>query len=161
MVRIITYGYVTSVRSSRNLADACVENVAFRYLAGGNQPKKTAICDFHNHHREALTGLLTQIVQIGLSMELADVAEVFIDGSKLEANASLEAPHSYEQLVAEEAAITASITAWFEAVDAADEAEHTAGSADNDRLPPGLQGRQDRLERIQEAKDQLEELGRE
>lgn len=161
MVRIITYGYVTSVRSSRNLAEACVENVAFRYLAGGNQPKKTAICDFHNNHREALTGLLTQVTQIALSMELADVAEVFIDGSKLEANANLEANQAYEELVAEQAAIEASIMAWFAAVDEADEDEATAGSVDKDRLPPGLQARKDRLERIREAKDQLEEMGRE
>lgn len=161
MVRIITYGYVTRIRSSRKLAKACVENVAFRYIAGGNQPKKTAICDFHNRHREALTMLLTQVVQIALSMGLADVSEVFIDGTKIHANASLKANKTYEDLVAEEASIMASIEAWFTAVDEADQDEDpTAGSLDNDRLPPSLSGRKDRLNRIREAKEQLEALGR-
>lgn len=162
MVRIIVLGYAVGVRSSRKLAKACVENVAFRLIADGNQPKKSAICDFHNRHREALQDLLTQVTQLALSMGMATVSEVFVDGSKLHANASLEANMTYEELVAEEEAITASIAAWFDAVDEADDEdeEATAGSTPEDRVPPGLEGREERLERIREAREKLEELGR-
>lgn len=161
MVRIIAYGCTTGVRSSRNLAKACVENVAFRYLARGNQPKKTAICAFHNRHRDELVGVLVQVVQVAQALGLIDTDEIAIDGTKMAANASLEANRAYEELVAEEAAIEASIEAWFDAMDAADEEEATEGSVRDDQLPPGLQGRKERLERIQEAKEQLEALGRE
>lgn len=161
MVRIIAYGCTTGVRSSRKLAKACVENVAFRYLARGNQPKKTAICAFHNRHRDELVGVLVQVVQVAQALGLIDTDAIAIDGTKMAGNASLEANRAYEALVAEEAAITASIEAWFAEIDQADEEEATQGSVRDDQLPPGLQGRKERLERIREAKEQLEALGRE
>lgn len=160
MVRIIAYGCTTGVRSSRKLAKACVENVAFRYLARGNQPKKSAICEFHNRHRDELIGVLVQLVQLAQAMGLIDTDAIAIDGTKMAGSASLDANQAYEELVAEEAAIEASLEAWFAEIDAADE-QATEGSLREDQLPPGLQGRKDRLERIREAKDLLEELGRE
>lgn len=159
-MRIIAYGCTTGVRSSRNLAKACVENVAFRYLARGNQPKKSAICDFHNRHRDELVGVLVQVVQIAQALGLIDTEAIAIDGTKMAGSASLEANQAYEELVAEQAAIEASIEAWFAEIDEAD-AQATEGSVREDQLPPGLQGRKERLERVREAKDQLEELGRE
>ena len=38
MVRILLFGYATGVRSSRKLEAACVDVVAFRWLAGGTAP---------------------------------------------------------------------------------------------------------------------------
>ncbi|WP_205877934.1 transposase [Mycobacterium camsae] len=38
MVRILMYGYATGVRSSRKLEAACVDVVAFRWLAAGSAP---------------------------------------------------------------------------------------------------------------------------
>lgn len=160
MVRILAYGYVTGVRSSRKLAKACVENVAFRYLAGGHQPKKTAICDFHHRHRDALIDLLTQVVQLAQAAGWVTLDTLAIDGSKVPANANLDQNKTYEDLVAEEAAIEASIEAWFDAVDHADTEDATEGSVPDDRLPPGLEGRKDRLDRIRHAKEQLEQMGR-
>ena len=46
MVRILLYGYTTGVRSSRRVEAACVDVVAFRWLAAGSAPDYRAIARF-------------------------------------------------------------------------------------------------------------------
>ena len=54
LVRILLYGYTTGVRSSRKLEAACVDVVAFRWLASGSAPDYRAIARFRKRHLSAL-----------------------------------------------------------------------------------------------------------
>jgi hypothetical protein len=58
MVRILLYGYTTGVRSSRKLEAACINVVAFRWLAAGLAPDFRAISRFRKKHLSALGNLL-------------------------------------------------------------------------------------------------------
>ena len=50
MVRLMIFGYATGVRSSRKLETACVDVVAFRWLAGGTAPDFRSIARFRKRH---------------------------------------------------------------------------------------------------------------
>lgn len=54
MVRILLHGCTTGVRSSRKLETACVDVVAFRWLAAGSAPDYRAIARFRKRHLSAL-----------------------------------------------------------------------------------------------------------
>jgi transposase len=64
IVKILLYGYARGVYSSRKLARACAEDVAFRVLCAGNQPDFRTIADFRKRHLEALSGLFVQILRL-------------------------------------------------------------------------------------------------
>ena len=54
MVRILLYGYTIGVRSSRVIETKCVDDVPFRWLAGGVAPDYRAIARFRKRHLSAL-----------------------------------------------------------------------------------------------------------
>ncbi|MDQ6751855.1 MAG: transposase, partial [Actinomycetota bacterium] len=54
MIRILLYGYCVGVRSSRELERACVDVVAFRWLAGQQAPDFRSIGRFRQRHLAAL-----------------------------------------------------------------------------------------------------------
>ena len=64
MVRILLYGYITGVRSSRVIERKCVDDVAFRWLADGAAPDYRAIARFHKRHLSALGHLFVQALAL-------------------------------------------------------------------------------------------------
>ena len=64
LLKVLLYGYCTGVFSSRKLARGIEENVAMRYLAGGNQPSHRTICRFRQEHLKDFQDLFVQVVQI-------------------------------------------------------------------------------------------------
>ena len=53
MTKLIVYGYVRGVRSSRKVQRACLEDVAFRVLAVGQSPDFRTIAAFRARHLAA------------------------------------------------------------------------------------------------------------
>ena len=50
MVKVLLYAYATGVFSSRGIARALEEDVAFRVLAAGNFPQHRTLCEFRRRH---------------------------------------------------------------------------------------------------------------
>ena len=64
MAKLIVYGYVRGVRSSRKVQRACLEDVAFRVLAAGQAPDFRTVAAFRARHLAALEGLFAQVVDL-------------------------------------------------------------------------------------------------
>src|SRR5206468_917366 len=64
MVKVLVYGYCTGTYASRRLAAKLIEDVAYRYLAAGNQPDFRTISDFRKEHGGALSGLFEQVLKL-------------------------------------------------------------------------------------------------
>jgi len=64
MVALLLYGYCVGVFSSRKLERATYEDVAFRVLAGGEQPHFTTINTFRKQHLDALRTFFLQILKL-------------------------------------------------------------------------------------------------
>ena len=87
LVKILLYGKMRGLRSSRELAQACRENLRFIFLASGERPDFRTISDFRRRFHKELSGLLLQTIEIGLREEIIELRHVAIDGTRIGASA--------------------------------------------------------------------------
>jgi transposase len=157
MTTLLLYAYATGVYSSRRIARACIEDVAFRVLAGEEQPHFTTINQFRATHREALAGLFVQVLLACQSAGLVKLGHVAIDGTKMKANASKHKAMSYDRMQKDEVRLRAEIGEWFaraEAVDAEEDELHGDGGTYDPQAE--IRRREERLAKMELAKQALE-----
>ena len=158
MVKLLVYGYCTGKISSRKLEKATWEDVAYRVLAGNQQPDHDSIAEFRRRHLKALAGLFLQVLKLCQEAGLVKLGHVSVDGSKVKANASKHKAMSYQRMTETEARLMKEIEALLaeaEAIDKAEDAQHGKGKR-GDELPEELKRRDTRLKKIREAKAALE-----
>lgn len=161
MVKIWVYAYAKGIRSSRRIAAALYEDVAFRVLADNQQPSFSTIALFRRRHHEALGELLVQTVRLAQKAGLVQLKQVAVDGTKVKANASKHSSMSYGRMQEEEKRLEAEIEQYLKEAETVDAEEDAAfGDRRGDELPPELADRQKRLEAIRRAKAELEEEAR-
>jgi len=163
MVRLLIYGYCTGVRSSRRLEAACVEVVAFRWLAAGQAPDYRSIARFRRRHLSALGHLFVQALALCQAAGMVRLGRVALDGTKLRANASRRKAMSYARMSEKEKILAQEVSALLaeaERIDRAEDAEFGRNRR-GDELPEELRRRETRLAKIREAKKALEDEARE
>jgi transposase len=89
MLKLLVYGYTYGIRSSRKLERACYHNLSFIWLIDGIKPDYRTIARFRINNKEALKNVLKQCVQMCLKLDLIEGNTLFVDGTKIKANASL------------------------------------------------------------------------
>jgi transposase len=158
MVKILVYGYARGLRSSRQLARACVEDLTFRILTGNLQPDFTTIAQFRRRHLQALGELLVESVRLAQEAGLVKGREVAIDGTKIQANASKHRAMSYGRMAEELERLEQEITEYLRTLEATDQAEDAAHgrTADGRSVPEALADAERRRATIQAAKARLE-----
>ena len=90
LLKVMIYAYMRLIYSSREIERACRENICFMYLLGDcPAPDHNTIARFRS---ERLAGcekeLLEQVVAMLVEWGFVSLATVFIDGTKIEANAN-------------------------------------------------------------------------
>lgn len=89
MLSLLIYGYLNNIYSSRKLEQAAQSNIYFMWLCGMQSPDHNTINRFRS---DKLKGVLKQIFgQVVLLMaeaDLVNIKQVYVDGTKLEANAN-------------------------------------------------------------------------
>jgi transposase len=158
MLRVWVYAYAVGIRSSRKVQRALVEDVAFRFLSGNQQPRYWALNQFRTRHQQALSDLFVQSVKLAAAAGLVKLGHVAIDGSKLKANASKSKAMSYARMQAEERRLREEIEAYLRSCDEVDAREDEEYGPDDDGMgpPAHLRRSEDRLAAIKRAKEQLE-----
>jgi transposase len=89
MLKILVYGYAYGWRSSRKLERALHHNLSFIWLTGGMKPDHKTIAKFRRDNTGALKKVLQQCVKLCIDLKLIEGNTLFIDGSKIRANASI------------------------------------------------------------------------
>ena len=158
LTRLLLYGYCVGITSSRRIERATYDDVAFRYLAADQHPDHDTIANFRREHLLALAGLFVQALRLCQKAGLVKLGNVAIDGTKILANASTSRSVGYKKL-------TERVQYWQETVNRLlAEAERTDEREDQrygkgqpaDPLPTELAQAQSRLERLRQAKAELE-----
>lgn len=158
LTKILAYGTMRGIRSSRELARATRENLRFIFLSQGERPDFRTISDFRKRFQSELGAILSQTVRIGLQEGLIKLEQVAIDGTKIKGFAGRNSFKSAAKLEQELQALDRSISVALAAGIAADneqQADEDCDDDDIDRLPPSLRGKQERRERIQQALKQI------
>jgi transposase len=152
------YAYSGGVFSSRKIATACERNLAFLAIVGEDRPDFRTISDFRKLHLDALAGLFNQLLKLAHEAGLVQLGAWATDGSKFPGNASRHQAMSYGYLKKEEERLEAEIAELLKQGQQLDEAEDAAlGSRRGDELPDEMAFREQRLAKIREAKQRLEE----
>jgi transposase len=155
------YAYAVGVYSSRKIAQACERNLAFMAIVGDDIPDFRTVSDFRKLHLDALAELFHQVLKLAHAAGLVQLGAWATDGSKFPGNASRHKAMSYGYLKQDEARLKAEIAELLQQAQQTDEAEDAAlGTRRGDELPEELRFREQRLAKIQEAKQRLEEQAR-
>lgn len=158
MLKLVLYGYVTGVRSSRAVERRCADDVAFRFLSANAAPDYRSIARFRRRHLDALEGLFVEVLTLCRAAGMVRLGRVALDGTKVRANASRRKAMSYERMVEREAALRSEVEAIMAEAEATDVAEDAELGPDNrgDDLRGELARRDTRLAKIRRAKADLE-----
>ena len=151
MVALLLYAYCSGVRSSRVIERRCVEDVAFRVLAGNHRPDHVTIARFRTRHAESLAAVFVDSLRLCAEAGLVRLGVVALDGTKMGTDASVDANRTLEDL-------TSTVEAMITEAAAADAAED---DDPDEAVPAPLRDRGERLVRLQAAKTRLETVAAE
>ena len=88
IISILIYGYAVGVRSGRQIAKKCEEDMAFMYLSSMYKPDFRTINDFRKDNLESFKGYFVDVLKICGEMGMVNVGTIAVDGMKCRANAS-------------------------------------------------------------------------
>ena len=158
MTAVLLYANAVGVYASRRIALACEQRVDFMAVTGMQYPDFRTISLFRLRHLEALKGLFSQVLKLCQKAGMVKLGHVALDGTKIQANASLRKSMRYGDMKKAERRLQAEVERWFEEAQRIDAEEDRKYGADQrgDELPDWVADKQKRLEKIQQAKAELE-----
>jgi len=152
LLGLLMYAYCRGVRSSRQVERLCGTDVAFRVLCAQDVPDHCTIARFRADCQDAFAALFTQVLLVAAQAGLARFGTVAIDGTKIAANASLDANRGQEWLERQ----VAEMIQDAKQADAGEDAAAARGSdRPDDRVPALLGDWSGRARRIREAAAQV------
>src|SRR4051794_2711234 len=140
------YAYARGNRSSRGIERACVEDVAYRIVTGNLAPDHSTIAEFRCRHERPLGEVFSGVLGLCARVGLASVGVVAIDGTKMSANASMNANRDFGQ-------IARAILREAAEIDLRE--DELYGDARGDELPERLRTREGRRQALREARERL------
>lgn len=132
MTALLLYAYATGERSSRRIEARCRRDIGYRVICANQVPDHATIARFRADHEAALGHLFGEVLRLCAAVGLGRLGLVALDGSKLAADASMEANRTAEALDAE----IHSILVEAAAIDAAED-ERYGPDRRGDELPAG------------------------
>src|SRR5471030_1678523 len=157
LLGILVYGYATGVFSSRKLERATYDSVAFRFIAANDHPDHDTIAAFRRRFLKEIEGLFVQVLLLAREMGVLNMGTIGLDGTKIHANASRHSALSYEHAGKIEAQLKAEVADLMAKAEAAD----TADIPDGMSIPDQLSRREERLQKIAEARAKIEARAKE
>jgi len=88
LLACLLYGFMTRVRSTRKLEQACRERLPFMWLTAMTRPDHNTIWEFYQENRKAMKKLFKKSVLVAIKLGMVGLAEHALDGSKILASAA-------------------------------------------------------------------------
>ena len=154
LLALLFYGYATGVFSSRKIETATYDSVAFRFIAANQHPDHSTISEFRKRFLPQLEAFFVQILAIAHAMGLLKLGTISLDGTKVKANASKHKALSWDHANKLEKQLKAEVEQLMQMANKADEDEEDV--PDEMNIPEELTRREERLERIAQAKAEIE-----
>lgn len=134
LLALLLYAYSQGVRSSRKLERACRTDIAYKVICGtyGQTPDHSTLCRFRRRHEGVIEDLFCQVLVTLHRLGMLPLGVIAIDGTKIEANAALDANRTVVAIKEE----VKKILAEAEAADVEEDARF--GDGRGDELPEDL-----------------------
>jgi transposase len=148
MIALVLYAYARGDRSSRGIERECLEDVAYKLITTMRIPDHSTIAEFRRRHEIELGELFEEVLGLCREAGLVSVGVIAVDGTKVRANASMDANRSYGQLV----------RVILREADETDRREDELyGDARGDELPEQLRTAEGRRAALRDAKRRIQE----
>jgi len=128
MLKLLTYGYSYGLRSSRKLERAIYHNISFIWLMGGLKPDHKTIAEFRRKNKASIKNVLRGCARLCIKLNLIAGNTLFVDGSKIRANASIKNTWTKKKCERALEKIDSRIEAILSECDAVDEYEQNQDS---------------------------------
>ncbi len=117
MLGVWLYAYGLGITSARQVERRLVEDLAFRYLGGGERVDNWALSAFRRRHSRALNDAFTQVLELAQSRGMVKLGRVAIDSTRIAANASRDRVDTEQALRDRRARLRRQVRAWQKAAD--------------------------------------------
>jgi len=89
LLKVLVFAYTSNIYSSRKMEEACQQNIHFLWLTGMQMPDHNTLNRFRSERlKHVLRHVFTQVVQMLAAEGILSLKEVYVDGTKIEANAN-------------------------------------------------------------------------
>lgn len=89
LLKVLIYAYLRNLYSSRKIEQALYENVHFMWLSGASKPDHNTINNFRGERLQGeFKQIFHQVVLLLVSEGVVSLKDMFVDGTKIEANAN-------------------------------------------------------------------------
>jgi len=150
LLALLIYAYSRGVRSSRVIERLCGRDAGYRFIVGDAVPDHTVIARFRQRHVARMREVFLAVLRLCHEAGLVRLGLVALDGTKVGANAALDANRTAGRIDEQ----VAKMLTEAEATDAQEDSRF--GAQHGDELPAALARRSDRLARLQQCQDKLQ-----
>ncbi|MCI5078680.1 transposase [Oricola sp.] len=160
LLALLIYAYSHGVRSSRAIERLCrrdagyrfiVGDAGYRFIVGDDVPDHSVIVRFRQRHAERMKGVFLHVLELCREAGLIRLWLGALDGTKVKANASLDANHTASTIEEQINRVLAEV----EATDAREDRQFGPEASDP-TLPGDLKRRGDRLARLKASQEKLQ-----
>lgn len=89
LLKVVTYAYIEKIYTTRRIEKALRENINFMWISGMSTPDHSTIHNFRSKRlKEAVEDVFSSVVEVLISKGYVKAENLFIDGTKIEANAN-------------------------------------------------------------------------
>lgn len=149
LLALLIYAYSQGVRSSRKIERLCERDAGYRFIVGEDVPDHTVIARFRRRHSARMAEVFRHVLAMCREAGLVRLGVVALDGTKVQANAALDANRTAESIAAQ-------IERMMEEAETTDRREDGLyGAQRGDEVPADLRRREERLERLKACKERL------
>ncbi len=154
MLSLLVYAYCSGLRSSRRIEAACSSDLAYRVICANMVPDHNTIARFRAEHEDAIAEVFFEVLRLCWRAGLVSLGRIALDGTKIGADAALDANRSAEAIRAEVEAMLG------QAADADAAEESLFGDGRPEALPEALaRPGHSRLARLRAALAEIEAAG--
>jgi len=153
MLPLMLLAYCQGVRSSRQIERLCQRDIGFRLMACQTFPDHTTIARFRQKFRIEVQDLFVRVLELCRDAGLLQLGSVAIDGTKMDANAAMEA-NANRQKIAKQ------VEAMLDDAEQTDQAEDKqfGSSKRGDELPEALRSPASRRAALRAARERQKRL---
>jgi transposase len=161
MLKVVIYAYLIGIRSSRKIDALLQDSLVFMYLSGRQTPNFRTICRFRGEHEGRIEEIFDQVVGICATLGMVGEENVYYDGTKIKANASVRNSKTKEKIEKEIGELKKEVKTILKEAKEVDEKEDALYGDKNPYTGEGkvspLLKKLEKVEKLEEIRDMFSE----
>ena len=163
LAKVLLFAMIRRIRSSRQMEYELKHSIDFMWLASGRRIDHTTLSEFRRKHSKGLRGIFRQMIKLAIDLEIANLGELCIDGTRILADANRYKTWTTARLARALEQLDEQIAAALENLEVADSLDEDLLGEDisADRLPQAvadLQQRRRQLAELQQTTREMDEV---